>query len=75
MDPYSKVAIGRVLRTRRKRVGLTLLEAAQAVGVSRASFGRLEQGKRALHVDALPTLAVALELAGPLDLLHLIEQE
>ena len=51
------MALHHLLRTAREQTGLTLEEAAQRVGISGASFSRMETGQSRITTDRLEELA------------------
>ena len=67
-------ALAEVLRSERRRRGLTLNDLAAAAGVSVAYLGEIERGKKYPSVSVLERLAGALALEIP-DLLELLADE
>lgn len=55
-------SIGSILRARRKRLGLTQLEAAELAGVSVRFVHDCENGKSSVQLDRVEALAFALGL-------------
>lgn len=55
--------LGRVIRHVRMQVGLTVDEAAQAVGIAKATLLRAEQGKGGLQFDNLLKILSGLGLS------------
>lgn len=51
------MALHHLLRAARERAGITLEEAAKHIGISRASFSRLETGQSRIATDRLEDLA------------------
>ena len=59
---HRTIDLGRLIRTRRREVGLTLFQTAQLAGTSRRLLTELELGKR--HQVALSAVLRILEILG-----------
>ena len=57
------VELGKQIRNRRKRLGLTQEELAERLGVGHQALSRIEQGKMAPKMERLPLLAENLQCA------------
>ena len=58
----AKLDIGSVIRTERKKLGISLDEAAQKTGVSKATLGQIERG------ESSPTLSTVWKISAGLRL-------
>ena len=62
-------ALGERLRTERKRLGVSVVTAAEAAGMSRVTLHRIERGEPSVtmgaYANAAAALGLALNLAGP----------
>ena len=57
--------LGRNIRARRKRLGLTQEQLAERLGITHQSLCRMEQGRIAPKVDRLPKFAECLKCSVP----------
>lgn len=62
-EEETTLALGRAVRDRRKRLGLSQSEAADLAGCSRLFISQLEGGKTTVRLDILLRLLNALGLA------------
>ena len=54
--------LGKKIRTLRRRAGLTQEQLAEAAQLSTNFIGYIERGQRALSIDALDRISIALEI-------------
>ncbi len=54
--------LGKKIRTLRRRAGLTQEQLAEAAQLSTNFIGYIERGQRALSIDALERISIALEI-------------
>ena len=57
--------LGKNIRRRRKKLGLTQEQLAEMLGVGHQALSRIEQGKMAPKMDRLPALARSLRCSVP----------
>lgn len=60
-DESQTVRLGRAIRKRRKRLGMTQEEFAERLGLAHQSLSRIEQGRIAPKMDRLPLIAQNLQ--------------
>ena len=58
----SALALGRIIRDRRKSLGLTQAAAGRLVGVHQTTLSDVERGKNKVKIDTLMKLIAALRL-------------
>jgi transcriptional regulator with XRE-family HTH domain len=61
-EPNAAVALGQALRIRRKSLGLSAVAAAEAAGISRVTWHRLEKGEPSVAAGSLLAAAAVLGL-------------
>lgn len=61
-EPKTAVTLGQTLRTRRKSLGLSAVAAAEAAGISRVTWHRLEKGEASVAAGSLLAAAAVLGL-------------
>lgn len=61
--PVSYTAIGRNIRTARKKKQLTQAQTAELLGMSTLHYGRLERGNRSISLEQLAAIADILDIS------------
>lgn len=67
--------IGANIAARRRQKNITQQQLADAIGTSRRTLQRVEEGKASIDLDALPKLLAALEIQNPMLLLRAAQYE
>jgi transcriptional regulator with XRE-family HTH domain len=65
------IAIGQRVRSRRRELGLSMVEVARASGISRVTLQRVEEGKASVSAGALASVSQAVGLPLGLGQQHL----